>query len=820
MKFSENWLRTFVNPALDNAQLTQLLTMAGLEVEENDPVAPPFTGVVVAEVLALEPHPNADRLRVCKVNIGQAEPLQIVCGASNVAVGLKVPCATMGASLPGGMQIKPVTMRGIDSQGMLCSAKELGISEESSGLHILAATATVGQDIRQALDLDDQLITIKLTPNKADCLSLLGVAREVSALTDTPLNAPANTPVASNMAEVLPVKIEAPDLCGRFSGRVLRGVNAAAPTPQWMKDRLERCGQRSISALVDISNYLMLEQGRPNHIFDLDKVSGGLTVRWAKAGESLKLLNEQTVELAADIGVVADANGPEAMAGIMGGDATAVSTETSNIYLEAAFWWPEAIAGKARRYNFSTDASHRFERGVDFATTVEHLERLTQLILDVCGGVNGEPVQIGPIDDQVVNLPVRSPVKMRVARAQKIIGVAIPENEMAAIFNRLHLSFTLENGIFTVTPPSYRFDIAIEEDLVEEIARVYGFDNIPANPPVAASKMLRQPEAGRTVNGLRHLVVAADYQEVINFSFVETEWEQDFAANDQPIKLLNPIASQLAVMRSNLVGSLVQTLRFNLNRKASRVRVFEIGRVFQRDATVTDAPAAVAGLAQPLRVGGLAYGPAVEEQWGVATRAVDFYDVKADIENWFAPAEVRCVPFVSHDSTHVAHPALHPGRAAQLEVNGKIVGWLGELHPRWQQKYELPNAAAPVLFEMDAEALRSVAVPQYAEISRFPVVVRDLAVVVPIETPVQSLLDAVLLQRDKTPSLGVLQDVRLFDEFRSKDPAKGLMQNEKSLAFRVWLQDTQQTLEEAAVESCMSKIAEIWTTQCAARLRG
>ncbi|RCS59512.1 phenylalanine--tRNA ligase subunit beta [Parvibium lacunae] len=815
MKFSENWLRTFVNPALDNAQLTHLLTMAGLEVEENDPVAPAFTGVVVAEVLEVAPHPNADRLRVCKVNVGQAEPLQIVCGAPNVAVGLKVPCATIGASLPGGMAIKPVTMRGVDSQGMLCSAKELGISEESNGLHILVASATAGQDIRQALDLDDRLITIKLTPNKADCLSLLGVAREVSALTDTPLSAPANTPVPSNMAEVLPVKIEAPDLCGRFTGRVLRGVNAAAPTPQWMKDRLERCGQRSISALVDISNYVMLEQGRPNHIFDLDKVSGGLTVRWAKAGETLKLLNEQTIELAADIGVVADANGPEAMAGIMGGDATAVSTETRNIYLEAAFWWPEAIAGKARRYNFSTDASHRFERGVDFATNAEHIERLTQLILEVCGGVNGEPVQVGPIDDQAVNLPARTPVKMRVARAQKIIGVAIPESEMAAIFKRLQLSFTLEDGMFTVTPPSYRFDIAIEEDLVEEIARVYGFDNIPANPPVAPSKMLRQPEGQRTLSQLRQLVAQADYQEVINYSFVEAEWETDFAANNNPIKLLNPIASQLAVMRSNLVGSLLQTLRFNLNRKASRVRVFEIGRVFKRDAVVVDGPATVAGLDQPLHVGGLAFGPAQEEQWGTPTRAVDFYDVKADLELLFAPAAVRCIAF----SPDEAHPALHPGRSANIEVNGRVVGWLGELHPRWQQKYDLPQQAAPVLFEIEAEALRQIAVPVFAEISRFPAVVRDLAVVVPIETPVQVLLDVVATARSESSALGVLQDVRLFDEFRSKDPAKGLMQNEKSLAFRLTLQDTEQTLDDAVVDAAITQVTQLWTQHCDARLR-
>ena len=532
MQFPESWLRSFVDPALSTDELSHALTMAGLEVEGLQPVAPPTTKIVVGQVLEVAKHPNADKLNVCQVDAGTGETLNVVCGAPNVSPGIKVPVALVGAQLPpaeaGGepFAIKLSKLRGVESQGMLCSARELKLSEDHSGLLILPADTPIGQDIRETLNLDDTVFEIKLTPNKADCLSVFGVARETAAITGAPLKALDMPPVAAALDEKLPVKILAPDLCGRFSGRVIRGVNAHAKTPQWMVERLERSGQRSISALVDISNYVMLELGRPTHVFDLDKIHGGIEVRWGRKGETLKLLNGNTVELDETVGVIADDRHVESLAGIMGGDSTAVSLDTTNIYLEAAFWWPDAIRGRARKYNFSTDAAHRFERGVDYSTTVEHIERISQLILDICGG------KAGPVDDQIVNLPTRAPVKMRVARAHRIIGIEIGADEIAQIFTRLGLAFERDGDTFSVTPPPYRFDIEIEEDLIEEVARIYGFEKIPARPPVAKSEMRPTNETKRSVHTIRHAVAARDYSETVNFSFVDAEWEQDFAGND------------------------------------------------------------------------------------------------------------------------------------------------------------------------------------------------------------------------------------------------------------------------------------------------
>src|SRR5437764_889921 len=496
MQFSENWLRSMVDPKLNSDELAHLLTMSGLEVEEVERVSPPVSNVVVAEVKEVVKHPNADRLNVCQVDAGSGTLLNIVCGAPNVRAGMKAICARAGAVLPPGADGKPFEikvgkLRGVESQGMLCSARELKISEDHGGLMELPEDAPVGQNIRDYLGLNDLKFTIKLTPNKADCLSVLGVAREVSALTDTPMSLPVFRPAVVNTDEVLPAKISAPDLCGRFTGRVIRGLNARAATPEWMKRRLERSGQRSVSALVEIANYVMLEVGRPSHVFDLNKIHGSLDVRWGRKGESLKLLNGNTVEVDEWVGVIADEAEIESLAGIMGGDSTAVTLDTTDIYLEAAFWWPNAIQGRARRYNFSTDAAHRFERGVDYATTALHIERITSLIVEICGTPE---TKVGPVDDQVANLPQRQPVLLRTERAAKVIGVALDDAQIADIFTRLRLPFTQEPGKFYVTSPSYRFDIEIEEDLIEEVARVYGFENIPALPPVAPSAMLIEPE--------------------------------------------------------------------------------------------------------------------------------------------------------------------------------------------------------------------------------------------------------------------------------------------------------------------------------------
>ncbi|WP_322400031.1 phenylalanine--tRNA ligase subunit beta [Massilia luteola] len=807
MQFSENWLRSMVDPKMNSDELAHLLTMSGLEVEEVEPVAPPFSNVVVAEVKEVAKHPNADRLNVCQVDVGTGTLLNIVCGAPNVRAGMKAICAKAGAVLPPGADGKPFEikvgkLRGVESQGMMCSAKELQIAEESSGLMELPEDAPVGQNIRDYLSLNDLKFTIKLTPNKADCLSVLGVAREVSALTGVPMVLPQFRPAQVNTDEVLPVKISAPDLCGRFSGRVIRGLNARAATPEWMKRRLERSGQRSVSALVDISNYVMLEVGRPSHVFDLDKIHGGMDVRWGRKGESLKLLNGNTVDVDDWVGVISDDKEIESLAGIMGGDSTAVSLDTTNIYLEAAFWWPNAIQGRARRYNFSTDAAHRFERGVDYATTVEHIERITSLIVEICGTPE---TKVGPVDDQAPNLPQRKPVTLRTARAAKVIGVPVTDEMVADIFTRLHLPFEREDGLFHVTAPSYRFDIEIEEDLIEEVARVYGFENIPTLPPVAPSAMLIEPENTRSLFAIRHQLADLGYQEVVNMSFVEQQWETDFASNTDPIRLQNPIASQLSVMRSTLIGSLVANVRYNLNRKAGRVRVFEVGGVFLRNPQAQDGPLAVAGFDQPKRVAAIAYGPAADEQWGQATRAVDFFDVKADVEALFAPRAVRF--------SKAEHPALHPGRCASVAVDGKIVGVVGELHPRWLQKYDLPQA--PVLFEVDADALRARDVPRYAEISKFPGATRDLALVVRQDVPAQALLDAFQSELASNPLGKLVQAVVLFDEYRGK----GLEQDEKSLAFRFGLQDTQSTLQDDAVEAIMAALAAAAQQKHGAKLR-
>jgi phenylalanyl-tRNA synthetase beta chain len=796
-----------VDPKMNSDELAHLLTMSGLEVEEVDAVAPPFSNVVVAEVKEVAKHPNADRLNVCQVDAGSGTLLNIVCGAPNVRAGMKAILAKAGAVLPPGADGKPFEikvgkLRGVESQGMLCSAKELKISEEGSGLMELPEDAPVGQNIRDYLALNDQKFTIKLTPNKADCLSVLGVAREVSALTGSPLSQPAARIVPVNLDEILPVKVSAPDLCGRFTGRVIRGLNARAATPEWMKRRLERSGQRSVSALVDISNYVMLESGQPSHVFDLAKIHGAIDVRWGRKGESLKLLNGNTVEVDEWVGVIADEKEIESLAGIMGGDSTAVTLDTADIYLEAAFWWPGAIQGRARRFNFSTDAAHRFERGVDFAGTVERIERITALIVEICGTPT---TKVGPVDDQIVNLPQRQPVTLRTARAQKVIGVAIDDDTVADIFTRLGLPFEREPGRFTVTAPSYRFDIEIEEDLIEEVARVYGFENIPALPPVAPSAMLIAPENTRSLFAVRHQLADLGYQEVVNMSFVESQWEADFAGNTDPIKLQNPIASQMSVMRSNLIGSLIANVRYNLNRKAGRVRVFEVGAVFHRNPAAQDGPLAIAGFDQPKRVAAMAYGPSADEQWGQATRAVDYFDVKGDLEALFAPRTLRF--------SKLEHPALHPGRSAAVELEGKVIGFIGELHPRWLQKYDLPQA--PVLFEVDAAALCERIVPSYAEISKFPGATRDLALVVKQDVPAQALLDAFKAELASNANGKLVQAVVLFDEYRGK----GLEQDEKSLAFRFGLQDTQSTLQDDAVEAIMAALARAAQQQHGARMR-
>ncbi len=811
MQFSENWLREWINPNISTEALADVLTMGGLEVEEMEPAAPAFSGVVVGEIIECEKHPDADKLNVCKVNAGAAEPLQIVCGAPNARVGIRVPCATVGAVLPGDFKIKNAKLRGVASSGMLCSAKELGINPDASGLYELPADATVGEDIRAYLNLDDTVFTIKLTPNRADCLSVRGVARDVCALVGgekavplTPLKVEAVVP---NCDATLPIRIDAPTACGRLTGRVIRNLNAAAPTPRWMVERLERAGHRSISALVDITNYVMLTLGQPMHVYDLDRVQGTLHARMARAGETIKLLNEQTHEMQDDVLVIADDHGALGMAGVMGSWDSKAELTTNHIFLEAAFFAPEVIQGKTRRYKFTSDAAHRFERGVDFMGQVEALEYATALVQQICGGAD---VQVGPVSEVVGQLPKREKVSMRVARACKVIGVDIPTEQMVADLSRLQLQVereqTASGEVLHVQAPSYRFDMAIEEDLIEEVVRLFGYNNIPTDAPIARLTVLDVPEGARAADEVRDALVALDYQEVVNYSFVDRALEQDFALpNSDAIELLNPIASSLAVMRTQLIGSLVHNLRTNLARSQSRVRVFEIAKVFHRDARVAATEATVPNIAQPLRLAGLAYGSALPEQWSAKTTDVDFYDVKGDLERLFAPAVLRFEAF--------EHPAAHPGRCAKVWLDGKEIGWLGQMHPRLQQVYDLPRA--PMLFELDAQAVFARQIPVAQTVSKQQVVTRDLAIIVKRDILAQQIQELIDNLRQSSAECAIIQSVELFDVYQGERVAD----DEKSMAYRVQLQEMNNTLQDAQIEQVMAQVLHELQSKLGARLR-
>jgi phenylalanyl-tRNA synthetase beta chain len=796
MQFSESWLRSMVDARASTEELAQLLTMGGFEVEHVLAVAPPSSGIVVGAVLGVEAHPQADKLTLCRVDVGRGAAVEVVCGAPNVRAGMRAPCALPGARLPGGMEIKVAKVRGVASNGMLCSARELGLSQDHSGLLELAPDAPVGADFGSYYELDDRTLEVKLTPNRPDCLSVLGIAREVASLSGAALRAPEVKPVAARSEARFPVRISDPAGCGRFAGRVIRGVDARARTPDWMRRRLERAGQRPISALVDVTNYVMLELGRPLHVYDLARLKGAIDVRFGRAGESLLLLNGQTVSVSGDVLCITDESGPIGLAGIMGGESTKADEATRDVFLESAFFFPEAIAGRARRFNFTSDAAHRFERGVDFDNNVAGIERATRLILEICGG---EP---GPTVDTVARLPARPAVAMRVQRAQKVIGVAIPGAEMEALLARLDLkprrqaaagSPGREGGEgerITITPPSYRFDLAIEEDVIEEVARLYGFDRIPALPPRAPAAMQAVPEQRRSMHALRDRLADCGYQEVVNYSFVDEQWERDLGDPDRLVRLLNPIASHLAVMRTTLLGGLIANIRHNVSHGAGRVRVFEIGRVFRRDPEVADGPAEVGGVRQPLRIAGAAYGPLDEELWGNQKRNVDFFDVRGDLESVTAPVVPRLVP--------AAHPALHPGRGAVVELSGEAIGWVGELHPRWVQKYEL--GSAPVVFELDAAPLQRLPFPHYDEVSKYPSMVRDLAVHLPDSVSAQAVLDLIQAHRP-----AFVTQVSLFDLYRGS----GIPEGRKSLAFRVVMQDTGRTLTDAEADSARDNIVAL-----------
>ncbi len=782
MKLSEHWLRELADPDLTTAELADLLTFGGVEVEAVDPAAPLFDRVVVAEILEVEKHPQADRLNVCRVN-ASAAPLTIVCGAPNARAGMRVAAALPGARLPG-MEIKQAKVRGIESQGMLCSAKELGLSEDASGLLALAPDAVIGLSVRDLLDLDDQVFTTKPTPNRGDCLSVLGLAREVAALAGVPLKWQVPPPVAPVIDDAVDVAVDAPADCPRYCARLIRGVDAAAATPDWMLRRLARSGIRAISAVVDVTNYVMLEMGQPLHAFDAVKIEGGIRVRRARTGEKLVLLNGTELALSADHLVIADARQPLALAGVMGGDYSGVTTATADVILESAFFSPDTIAGRTRELGFGSDSAYRFERGVDFAGALAALERATRLILQICGG------RPGPVTESSSTLPARAPVRLRLPRAQRVLGFGIESGLAVAILERLGCQLRLTGDVIEAVPPSYRFDIAIEEDLNEELARVHGYDRIPAEVPRARAALLPVAESDRGIAAVRRLLADLDYQEVVTYSFVDRDWENDFCGNANPVALANPIASQMSVMRSSLIGGLVNAVVFNASRKQDRVRLFETGRCFLNSE----------GYPQPRRVAAIAFGEAGPRQWGSKARTVDYFDVKSDLESLLAPAAAGFVP--------ASHPALHPGKSAQITVNGEVVGWIGELHPRWQRKYDL--ASAPVLFEIESRVVEQRELPVYRGISRFPAVRRDLAAVFDETIRYGDIREALMRSGS-----AILKDVTAFDLYRGEGVPKG----KKSLAFSVLLQDTRKTLTDAEAEKAVTDLRRILQEKFNAKLR-
>jgi phenylalanyl-tRNA synthetase beta chain len=708
---------------------------------------------------------------------------------------MKVPCAKVGAVLPGDIVIKDAKLRGVESFGMLCSARELGLSEDHVGLLALADDAPVGMDVREWLDLNDTCFVIKLTPNRADCLSLTGVAREVVALTGVPL-VPAPLSLVPPASEARrDIVLDAPEQCPRYCGRIISGVNARAQTPGWMKDRLKRSGLRPIHALVDITNYVMLELGQPLHAFDNAHLSGAIHVRLPRPGEELRLLNEQLVKPASDTLLIADEARTLALAGIMGGLDTGVTEETTEVFLESAFFAPDAITGRARVYGFASDASHRFERGVDFQLQRPAIERATQLVLEICGGVPG-PVEEARSDE---HLPRREEVALRPARACQVLGIDLDAETMRDLLERERLTVRDLMAELRVTPPAFRFDIETEEDLIEEIARLYGYNNIPALAPRGNLDMLASTESARTDWDVRHCLAGRGFQEVVNYAFVDSAWERDFCANDAPIRLANPIASQMDVMRSSLISGLVSNLTTNRKRQQNRVRVFELGRCFnyrEKDAPGDEVP----GFHQPRRLAALAAGTALPEQWGEAARMVDFFDLKGDLEALFAPRALTFAP--------VSVPALHPGRAASVLLEGRDIGVIGEIHPILVQRFEL--GTAPVVFEVDLDAALSTQCPSTCEISRMPAVLRDLALVVPADVSAERVLNAL---RETAPV--TVREIVLFDVYQGKGIESGC----KSLAFRISMQDTQRTLEDAEVDEAISGLLRHVERTVGGRLR-
>ncbi|WP_339485570.1 phenylalanine--tRNA ligase subunit beta [Pseudomonas sp. EL_65y_Pfl2_R95] len=778
MKFSEQWLRSWVNPQVSRDDLVARLSMAGLEVDSVSAAAGEFSGIVVGEVLSTEQHPDADKLRVCQVSNG-AETFQIVCGAPNVRPGLKIPFAMIGAVLPGDFNIKKAKLRGVESNGMLCSAAELQISEENDGLLELPVDAPVGQDIREYLNLNDASIEVDLTPNRGDCLSLAGLAREVGALYAAPVTRPEVAAVSAVNDQVRPVDVLAPNACPRYLGRVLLNVDLSKPTPLWMVERLRRSDIRSIDAVVDITNYVMIELGQPMHAFDLDQINGGICVRMAEEGEKLVLLDGQEVTLRSDTLVIADHQRALAIAGVMGGEHSGVAEGTRDLFLEAAFFDTIAIAGKARSYGLHTDSSHRFERGVDSQLAREAMERATALLLEIVGGEPGPIIEVASQAD----LPNVAPVILRAERIEQMLGLKMDDAEVVALLSGLGLGVSAEGaGQWQVAVPSHRFDISLEVDLIEELARLYGYNRLPVRYPQARLAPQTKAEAAVELPALRRLLVARGYQEAITYSFIDPKMFELFTPGVEPLMLANPISADMAAMRSSLWPGLIKAVEHNLNRQQARVRLFESGLRFVGQ---------LEGLKQEAMLAGVITGRRLPEGWAHGRDDVDFYDIKADVEALLASAGAAdAFSFVPGE-----HPALHPGQTARIERDGNLVGYMGAIHPELAKKLGLDQSV--FMFELVLSEMTQGRMPAFAELSRFPEVRRDFALVVDREVPAAALLDGI---REKAGEW--LTDLKLFDVYHGK----GIDPHRKSLAVGLTWQHPSRTLNDDEVSTTTQNI--------------
>jgi phenylalanyl-tRNA synthetase beta chain len=790
MRFSEAWLRELVNPPLTTNELNQQLTMAGLEVDSVEPAAADFSGIVVGEVLTVDSHPNADKLRVCTVAVGESEALQIVCGASNVRAGLRVPTALVGAVLPGDFKIKKSKLRGEISLGMLCSEQELGLAGDADGLMELPADAPVGCDIREYLALNDTIFEVDLTPNRADCLSVEGIAREVAVLNKIDWATPEVAQNAISHEQMLSVSVEAKDACPRYLGRLIKGVNPAAETPLWMQERLRRSGLRSLGPLVDVTNYVLLELGQPLHAFDAHKITGSITVRMGKADEELSLLNDQTIQLDNDVLVIADAERALALAGVMGGSETAVTNDTQDVFLECAYFAPQIMMGKARSLGLHTDSSHRFERGVDPFLQHRAIERATQLITDIAGG------SAGPITEAVAEtcLPERNPVVLRKNRIKRILGVVIDDAEVQQIFQRLGMTVEVGEKGWTIIPPGFRFDIAIEADLIEELGRLYGYNNLPQSNLLMQAELGQATESRLELDRVKDLLVDRGYQEAITYSFVDQEMQLTVVPEDEFISLKNPISSDLAVMRTTLWCGLLQAALRNINRQHSRIRLFESGLRFLRRQN---------GLSQDKMLAGLVLGNVYNEQWGLDNKLVDFFDVKADVEALLALSGCK-VKFIPAN-----HPALHPGQTAKIiTAGGEMLGWLGMLHPTLEKQLGFHERV--FLFELAQDVLLNKQIPKFEDLSKFPSVRRDFALVVNESVSAQDIIECIEDCRETN-----IQDILIFDVYRGK----GIADDCKSIALGLVIQDYTKTLTDTEIDAIVNKVLDNLFKQINAKLR-